>query len=235
MDTDERAEVAAAVPLLDGDKDKWVSSTLNFSPVVWILAFRVRVELADCILTFLYLSLSIYSFNGIIIKPQHFGELTPDQFQQRLAGEKAAFMHGLSKLLIICVMDLSASLEAWRSEGKRGVWVKIPLSQAELVPVTAKVSPKKALLFGAILSFYWYLVSFFFSFKLGFEFHHARSDYIMMTQWLPVNEESTLPLYATHNIGTVIWGAAWARFDFHQFLYNHHAYIHRSGWLCDQW
>ena len=50
-----------------------------------------------------------------------------------------------------CVLDFSASLEAWRSDGKRGVWVKIPLTQAELVPIAAKVSPKKKrLLFGVL-------------------------------------------------------------------------------------
>ena len=32
-----------------------------------------------------------------------------------------------------------ASLEVWQAEGKRGAWVQIPLSQAELVPVVAKV------------------------------------------------------------------------------------------------
>ena len=39
------------------------------------------------------------------------------------------------------------------------------------------------------------------SIKLGFDFHHAKSDYVMMTKWLPTHEESTIPLYATHNIG----------------------------------
>ena len=76
--------------------------------------------------------------------------------------------------------------------------MKIALTQAELVPIAAKVSPgKKTILFVAVLLIF----ASFFSFKLGFEFHHAHSDYVMMTQWLPVNEESTLPLYATHNIG----------------------------------
>lgn len=32
-------------------------------------------------------------------------------------------------------------------------------------------------------------------------FHHAKSDYVMMTRWLPENEENKLPHYATHYVG----------------------------------
>ena len=155
----------------------------------------------------LSLSLSLppsISFNGIIVKPQHYGELTADQFQQRLAGEEKAREYAHHQKFKYCALDFSASLEAWRSDGKRGVWVKIPLTQAELVPIAAKVSPKKkAFIWCSIMSCFVEYYSLCFSFKLGFKFHHAHSDYVMMTQWLPVNEESTLPLYATHNIGTV--------------------------------
>ena len=34
---------------------------------------------------------------------------------------------------------IPASLDVWRSEGKRGVWIKIPLFQSELIPTAAKV------------------------------------------------------------------------------------------------
>lgn len=37
--------------------------------------------------------------------------------------------------------------------------------------------------------------------KLGFKYHHAKPEHVMMCQWLPESEESTLPIYATHNIG----------------------------------
>ena len=40
-----------------------------------------------------------------------------------------------------------------------------------------------------------------FRLKLGFKFHHAKPEYVMMNQWLPEEEENTLPTYATHNIG----------------------------------
>ena len=36
--------------------------------------------------------------------------------------------------------------------------------------------------------------------KLGFEFHHAKKDFVMMTKWLP-NEPNTLPNYAHHFVG----------------------------------
>ena len=37
--------------------------------------------------------------------------------------------------------------------------------------------------------------------QLGFEFHHSKPDSVTMTRWLPEGEASTLPIYATHNIG----------------------------------
>lgn len=37
-------------------------------------------------------------------------------------------------------VDLTASLAAWGSEGKRGVWIKVLLAQSELIPPAAKVS-----------------------------------------------------------------------------------------------
>lgn len=77
--------------------------------------------------------------------------------------------------------------------------MKIPLTQAELVPIAAKVSSERI-----FVSCYYITSCLLFPFKLGFEFHHAHSGYVMMTQWLPVNEESTLPLYATHNIGKLV-------------------------------
>ena len=100
------------------------------------------------------------SFNGIIIRPQHYKELTLDQFQQRLAGEKPMCIIRKKNCDNLYVSDFSASLDAWRSDGKRGVWVKIPLSQAELVPIAAKVSIKEyiwcylVIIFGSFFFFY---------------------------------------------------------------------------------
>ena len=36
--------------------------------------------------------------------------------------------------------------------------------------------------------------------QLGFKYHHAKEDYVMMTLWLPEGS-STLPLFASHYVG----------------------------------
>lgn len=86
--------------------------------------------------------------------------------------------------------------------------MKIPLSQADLVPIAAKVSPQSRIqLYRKSIDSRHLLcmsVSCFSTFKLGFEYHHAQSDYVMMTKWLPVTQENTIPIYATHNIGELI-------------------------------
>jgi len=69
---------------------------------------------------------------------------------------------------------LSQSLERWKNEGKRGIWLKIPLAQSEYVPIAA---------------------------KLGFSFHHAEPNYVMMTRWLPENEPNNLPKYSHTFVG----------------------------------
>jgi len=70
--------------------------------------------------------------------------------------------------------NLEASLEEWIADSRKGVWLKIPLSRSVLVPVAA---------------------------GLGFEFHHAERDYVMMTRWLPTDLPNTLPESATHQVG----------------------------------
>ncbi|CAM9201160.1 unnamed protein product [Ectocarpus sp. 12 AP-2014] len=68
---------------------------------------------------------------------------------------------------------LGASLEAWRSSGKKGVWLKVPADRTELVPV---------------------------SIDLGFELHHAEKAYIMLNMWLP-STANQLPANASHQVG----------------------------------
>ena len=60
---------------------------------------------------------SYSSYNGVIIKPKHYGQVSADGFSQLL----------------------SSSIAAWKSSGKRGVWLTIPIAQSELIPVAAKV------------------------------------------------------------------------------------------------
>jgi 8-oxo-dGTP pyrophosphatase MutT (NUDIX family) len=65
-------------------------------------------------------------------------------------------------------------MDQWRTMAKRGVWLKIPIAQAVLIPVAT---------------------------GLGFVFHHAEPDYVMMTHWLPADCESTIPPNASHQVG----------------------------------
>lgn len=37
--------------------------------------------------------------------------------------------------------------------------------------------------------------------KLGFDFHHAQSGYVMLTKWLPKHEPNKLPRCAHHYVG----------------------------------
>jgi len=69
---------------------------------------------------------------------------------------------------------LSASLAHWKKEGKRGVWLGIPIALSHLIPTAA---------------------------KHGFVFHSAEPASVMMTRWLPDNETCLLPDGASHTVG----------------------------------
>ena len=69
--------------------------------------------------------------------------------------------------------QLSASLEEWRANGTRGVWLKLPIEQAQLVSVAT---------------------------SHGFIYHHAEADYVMLTRWLP-DCPSPLPHNASSQVG----------------------------------
>ncbi|KAK9152391.1 hypothetical protein Syun_010700 [Stephania yunnanensis] len=69
--------------------------------------------------------------------------------------------------------SLSASLSQWRKEGKRGVWIKLPIEHANLVEPAVKE---------------------------GFWYHHAEPKYLMLVHWLP-ETENTLPANASHRVG----------------------------------
>ncbi|XP_078680159.1 uncharacterized protein LOC144915567 isoform X1 [Branchiostoma floridae x Branchiostoma belcheri] len=69
---------------------------------------------------------------------------------------------------------LEADLTKWQEIGVRGVWIKISLKDAEIVPIAA---------------------------QKGFEFHHAQKDYVMMIKWLPTDEPNMIPGYAAHYVG----------------------------------
>mgnify|MGYP001037837146 CR=1 FL=1 len=88
-------------------------------------------------------------FDGIIVDPQEMPE-NPDTFRRRL----------------------QHSLDVWIHNGKKVVWLEIPLEKAALVPVAAQA---------------------------GFKFHHSGEAYVMMTCRLV--EEAFIPPYATHFVG----------------------------------
>ncbi|KAK9284978.1 hypothetical protein L1049_024160 [Liquidambar formosana] len=68
---------------------------------------------------------------------------------------------------------LKASLSKWRQQGKRGVWIELPLKLANLVEA-------------AVTEGFWY--------------HHAEPDYLMLAYWIP-KTVNTLPANASHRVG----------------------------------
>jgi 8-oxo-dGTP pyrophosphatase MutT (NUDIX family) len=67
---------------------------------------------------------------------------------------------------------LQASLETWRNEGKRLVWLKVPIERAALIPLAV---------------------------EKGFFFHHSNEGDLMMVARLV--EGAFVPTHATHYIG----------------------------------
>jgi len=70
--------------------------------------------------------------------------------------------------------DLPESLRIWKTAKRRGIWLKIPISKSDFIPIAV---------------------------QHGFCFHHAQADYAMLTSWLDPTTKSTLPNYATHYVG----------------------------------
>uniref|UniRef100_A0A8D9EFQ7 Nudix hydrolase 8 n=2 Tax=Cacopsylla melanoneura TaxID=428564 RepID=A0A8D9EFQ7_9HEMI len=72
--------------------------------------------------------------------------------------------------------QLEKSLINWKADNVRGVWFNVSLSQADVIPVLT---------------------------KHGFRFHHASKDgsTLIMTKWLPEDQESRIPGYAHTMIG----------------------------------
>ena len=68
----------------------------------------------------------------------------------------------------------SGSIQQWRKERKKSVWMKVPIVQSYLIPV---------------------------AFEHGFSYHHAVGDHAMLLKWLPKKEHNKVPPYATHQVG----------------------------------
>ncbi|CAH9089403.1 unnamed protein product [Cuscuta europaea] len=69
--------------------------------------------------------------------------------------------------------SLTASMQLWKQQGKKGVWLKLPIELSDLVDVAKKE---------------------------GFVYHHAEETYVMMVYWIP-KTPSTLPANASHQVG----------------------------------
>jgi 8-oxo-dGTP diphosphatase len=91
--------------------------------------------------------------------PDMFGGIIVDA--EKLPAEPAEFAE-----------RLHVSLEAWRADGRRLVWIDVPLALAELVPLAT---------------------------QRGFVFHHANEQDVMLVSRLV--EDAFIPMHATHYIG----------------------------------
>ncbi|XP_074563212.1 nudix hydrolase 2-like [Curcuma longa] len=69
--------------------------------------------------------------------------------------------------------SLRSSLINWRKQGKKGVWIKLPINLANLVEAVVQE---------------------------GFLYHHAEPTYLMLVRWLP-NTQHTIPANASHRVG----------------------------------
>lgn len=70
-------------------------------------------------------------------------------------------------------LSLKLSILKWKQQGIRGVWIKLPIELASLVPLIVEE---------------------------GFWYHHAEPNYLMLVYWIPATE-NTIPLNATHRVG----------------------------------
>lgn len=69
--------------------------------------------------------------------------------------------------------SLRASISNWKKQGIKGVWIKLPISLANLVQPAVEE---------------------------GFWYHHAEPSYLMLVYWIP-DTKHTIPSNASHRIG----------------------------------
>nr|XP_043638894.1 nudix hydrolase 2-like [Erigeron canadensis] len=68
---------------------------------------------------------------------------------------------------------LQSSMSYWTLQGKKGIWIKLPIRLVNLVEAAVKE---------------------------GFCYHHAEPDYLMLVKWIP-ESTNTLPANASHRVG----------------------------------
>jgi len=69
---------------------------------------------------------------------------------------------------------LRDSLASWTEKKYRGIWISVPISKSEFIPLLV---------------------------KYGFVYHHAKPTYLMLIKWLPTDEPNNLPTYPHTSIG----------------------------------
>ncbi|KAL6281857.1 hypothetical protein ACE6H2_012786 [Prunus campanulata] len=69
--------------------------------------------------------------------------------------------------------SLTSSIAHWKLQGKKSVWIKLPIERVNLVEAAV---------------------------KKGFWYHHAEPNYLMLVYWIPQSAH-TLPANATHRVG----------------------------------
>ncbi|VYS52025.1 unnamed protein product [Arabidopsis thaliana] len=68
---------------------------------------------------------------------------------------------------------LDVSFKAWKDQGKKGIWIKLPCELSSLVDIAI---------------------------KKGFTYHHAENEYAVLTSWIS-DLPNTIPANASHRIG----------------------------------
>ncbi|CAI9292447.1 unnamed protein product [Lactuca saligna] len=74
-------------------------------------------------------------------------------------------------ILFTCL--LKESIIQWKQQGKKGVWLRLPIELANLIESAVNE---------------------------GFYYHHAEKNYLMLVYWIPATP-NTLPPNATHRVG----------------------------------
>ncbi|XP_059144602.1 uncharacterized protein LOC131931784 isoform X2 [Physella acuta] len=91
------------------------------------------------------------SYKGVVLDTSH-QELGPDEFVEKL----------------------KEAIVQWKTEGKRGLWLKAHKEQCIVIPKII---------------------------ELGFDFHHAKPGYVCLTKWLSEDVPNHIPGYANHYLG----------------------------------
>ncbi|KAJ0807929.1 putative hydrolase [Helianthus annuus] len=74
---------------------------------------------------------------------------------------------------VVFVSLLKASMLQWKQQGKKGVWIKLPIELVNLIEPAVQE---------------------------GFYYHHAEPNHLMLVHWIP-ETINTLPANASHRVG----------------------------------